>query len=219
MILTCGPHSTHPNHETVKLLLNAGANVNLQNQRFKDTALTIISHGGIENQINIYRNKSYLDTMRLLIRAGADIDHQNDFGSALVNASSIGGDIKMVKLLIGEGASVNLQSNGRTALMQALSYRHLDIVKVLLSSGATEGINLQDSGGFSALMIASDKGHREAVKLLLSAGADTELKNWKEKTALKASKKGIHDLVRSSGICRMCSIRRVLEEQSTDEEF
>ena len=137
--------------------------------------------------------------MRLLIRAGANIDHQNDFGSALVNASSIGGDIKMVKLLIGEGASVNLQSiiKGRTALMQALTYCHLDIVKVLLSSGATEGINLQDSSGFNALMIASGKGHLEAVKLLLSAGANTELKNRDGKTALMmASKEGLHGSVR-----------------------
>jgi ankyrin repeat protein len=82
--------------------------------------------------------------------------------------------IDVVRLLIENGANVNLQSSsGETALMMAChETRDSEIVKLLLNHGAK--VNVRASRGRTALWLASQKGKADMVSLLINAGADLE---------------------------------------------
>ncbi|CAG5115963.1 unnamed protein product [Candidula unifasciata] len=79
--------------------------------------------------------------------------------TALMLAASHG-RTEMVKLLIEEGADVNLQDeDGSTALMCACEHGHLEIVNVLLTHPGID-VNLTDSEKSTALTIAMETGHK-----------------------------------------------------------
>jgi ankyrin repeat protein len=61
---------------------------------------------------------------------------------------------------------VLLWQHGQTALMLAVSHGRLDMVRLLVESGAD--MNIQDEDGSTALMCAAEHGHTEIVKHLLS---------------------------------------------------
>lgn len=56
--------------------------------------------------------------------------------------------------------------HGQTALMLAVSHGRIDMVQMLLDSGAD--INIQDEDGSTALMCAAEHNHIQIVKLLLA---------------------------------------------------
>jgi ankyrin repeat protein len=56
--------------------------------------------------------------------------------------------------------------HGQTALMLAVSHGRLDMVRLLVETGAD--MNIQDEDGSTALMCAAEHGHTEIVKHLLS---------------------------------------------------
>jgi ankyrin repeat protein len=59
-----------------------------------------------------------------------------------------------------------LFQHGQTALMLAVSHGRLDMVRLLVETGAD--MNIQDEDGSTALMCAAEHGHTEIVKYLLS---------------------------------------------------
>jgi ankyrin repeat protein len=72
----------------------------------------------------------------------------------LLQAAAGYGHLEMVRMLLEQGASINLPSStGFTALMIAASYDHLPILLVLLQHSAN--IDLQDTYGDTALMSAA----------------------------------------------------------------
>nr|ACS15395.1 ankyrin 2,3/unc44-like protein [uncultured bacterium FLS12] len=93
------------------------------------------------------------------------------------------GDMEVVALLLDAGADVNARGYRRgkpwyTALHEAVSPGHLDIVKILLEHGANVDGNTDDSR--RPLMLASWEGHTEIVQLLLEAGADVNARGYFE---------------------------------------
>ena len=74
-----------------------------------------------------------------LLKAGADVNHQNKFGKTALMFASLGERLDVVRELIKAGADVNLQDNrGWTALGYAYYRGHLEIVEVLIEAGATK---------------------------------------------------------------------------------
>lgn len=61
---------------------------------------------------------------------------------------------------------MQMLQHGQTALMLAVSHGRLDMVELLLQSGAD--VNIQDEDGSTALMCAAEHHHIEIVKLLLA---------------------------------------------------
>lgn len=62
--------------------------------------------------------------------------------------------------------NVRAKQHGQTALMLAVSHGRLDMVRLLVESGAD--MNIQDEDGSTALMCAAEHGHTEIVKHLLN---------------------------------------------------
>jgi ankyrin repeat/SOCS box protein 14 len=75
----------------------------------------------------------------------------------------------MATLLISHGADVNLRcANERTALHEAAKLGRLDMVKLMLASGAYP--DARSSYGFTPLALAAQGGHTGIMQLLLQKG-------------------------------------------------
>ncbi|WP_338967567.1 ankyrin repeat domain-containing protein [Spiroplasma endosymbiont of Lonchoptera lutea] len=147
----------HGNLDIVKLLLENGANINLQNNNGNNALITAVENG-------------HTDIVKLLLKNGADINHQNKFGITPLITAATYGELDIMKLLLEKGANINHQNKfGITPLITAATYGKLDIVKLLLENGAA--INLTDENGNTALITAATYDYEKIVKLLLANGA------------------------------------------------
>jgi ankyrin repeat protein len=138
---------------------------------------------------------SSLDTVKLLLDRGADINaaNRNGYTALMFAAQQSNGtsSLDTVKLLLDRGADINAADrNGYTALMIAAQESNgtssLDTVKLLLDRGAD--INAANSNGDTALMFAAQQSNGtsslDTVKLLLDRGADINAANSNGNTAL-----------------------------------
>jgi ankyrin repeat protein len=86
--------------------------------------------------------RGHVETVRLLIEAGVDVDHVNKLGwTALLEA-----------IILGNGGP-----------------QHSQIVQLLVKSGAN--VNLADRDGVTPLRHARKRGFSEIEKILIAAGA------------------------------------------------
>ena len=119
-----------------------------------------------------------LDTAKLLIGAGADVNAANDYGvTPLLLACGTNRNAAMVVLLLKSGANLHTPSRaGETALMMAARTGSVDAVKVLLKAGAD--VNAKETSlGQTALMWAAAEGHTDVVRVLIERGADVRAKS------------------------------------------
>ena len=128
------------------------------------------------------------------------------------------GHNEWIKPLLDNGADVNADGQGRTALCAAAANGHVDCLTTLLQHGAdvnagagdwtpfhsaaylghTEcvtallqhgaDINIRSSFGDTPLHEAAIRGHVDCFKNLVQSGADTTLRNKRNKTALDVAK-------------------------------
>jgi ankyrin repeat protein/predicted Ser/Thr protein kinase len=159
-------------------LLNAGADVNAQNQNGW-TALSVAADGGHD------------DIARLLLAEGADVNLVRNSGVTPLMLATNRGNRTLVEELLSAGAELNARdSNGLTALSAAVDADHIEITRLLLSRGADT--NAARSNGVTCLMIAASEGDSKLVELLLSAGADVNATDRVGTTALSAAVDGGH---------------------------
>ena len=110
-----------------------------------------------------------LDSMLLLLDAGADPNAANDFAATPLMWCA--GDAAKVRLLLSKGARVNARSKlGRTPLLIAAAYDGAtEAARLLIEKGAD--VNARDESGTSVLEQAAGSNHIELVRLLLAKGA------------------------------------------------
>ena len=132
-----------------------------------------------------------LKCVKLLLKAGADVNSANKNGdTALIVAASCG-SIECTKLLIDAGADVNISnSQEETALIRAAISNNMECVKLLIRAGAD--VNL---GGCTALITAASSGRTALVRILLQAGAKVQKITDKNRNALASS------VPQESGFC------------------
>ena len=144
--------------EVVKKLIDAGANLNIQDSRAK-TALMYSVHNGNDNN----------EVSEKLIDAGADLNIKNIMGQTALMYSAGNGNNEVSEKLIDAGADLNIQDkNGQTALMYAIGYGKDQVAKKLIDAGTD--LNIQDKYGKTALMYAVEKGRAEVFKKLIQDG-------------------------------------------------
>lgn len=95
--------------------------------------------------------------------------------------ASSGGQIVKVKLLIENGADVNLAAEERW-LVLINDCKCYNMVKQLLENGAKA--DLQNNNAWTPLMVATQGGHIQVVKQLLDHGANVQLQSVKYESAL-----------------------------------
>lgn len=151
------------NTGVVKALLVYGVNVNARASHTGWTALQLAALYG------------HLAIAWLLLRNGASVNSEPScYTHRALNAAIRNEHVKMVKLLIKNNAQVNAKAvhvGTRTPLQIAAWTGNLEIVKILLTSGAD--VNGEPSvNGRTALQEAVSGGRVELVRLLLEHKAD-----------------------------------------------
>ena len=200
--------------ETVKVMLAAGADINLTTGYGWSPLL-------VASQNRFYQLGSYL------LDQGADVNLPNNGGwtplyLAIDNRNIEGGDypvrkgdmdhLAFIKKVLDKGADVNarmkdntegrtvftnqwLDENGATAFLRASQSSDLEVMRLLLAHGADP--KLATEGDVTALQVAagigwvdgltyewSEKANVEAVKLLLELGVDPNVQAITGRTAL-----------------------------------
>lgn len=170
--------------ESVKYLLDIGANPNISNGGF--TPLVYAASNG------------NLDMVTTLIAKGADVNLsgacENDecFHWTPLSYAALNGHIKVVRFLLEKGADVNamvyddVEGDAGSALMFASSAGHLEIVKLLLDKDAD--VSKSDYMENTALIWAAASGRTQIVAELIAKGADVNKKSW-DGTALALARK------------------------------
>jgi len=113
---------------TLKLALELGASAKNITSPYEGTALIAAAHLG------------HAEVVKILIDAGAPLDHINNLGWTALIESIVLGDggarhIATLKALVGAGANVNIADrSGQTPLALALSRGYKEMVSILKSS-------------------------------------------------------------------------------------
>ncbi|XP_059158976.1 ankyrin-1-like [Physella acuta] len=133
----------------VQFAVNLGANVNYSRKN-GDTPLIVSAW------------KGFTDICRLLLKKGADVNSSNNDGDTpLMAAVQPSGSIELIHLLMEQdNVDVDHQNkNGGTALMKAIEVLNLDVVILLLNSGASLDGRSKPTGTKSACVeIVNSKG-------------------------------------------------------------
>ncbi len=158
------------NHvDDVRTCLKKGADVNYRKRiayadYYSFTPLMIASYNG------------YSSLARMLIKAGADINAEDDHGFTALIYACYNGNTDIVKMLIDAGANIEKRCKHYecTSLIYAAGQGHTNTVSLLIDAGAD--INALSGLGHTALISASKEGHTDIVKLLINAGADVNFR-------------------------------------------
>uniref|UniRef100_A0A1L8DAP3 Protein fem-1 homolog B n=1 Tax=Nyssomyia neivai TaxID=330878 RepID=A0A1L8DAP3_9DIPT len=112
----------------------------------------------------------HLECVKVLVKAGADVNHWTQSHSTPVRAACHLGRLDIVKYLMAHGADIvlpNMYNN--TCLMLAAHRGHQDVVEFLMNEGMD--INMESRCGATALSYAAEGGHMEICELLINSGA------------------------------------------------
>lgn len=210
--------------EIVRSLVKAGANVNVEDNLYKYTPLMYAS-GMRDDEFKKQKELNFqgpvpdcLETVRILVKAGANINHVDSFeATPLRNAVTWHKiyNIPMIRVLLDLGADVNQRREmendlaGNTVLMKAVYeyclYKKTDVIELLLKRGANPNekntfpydtdcddeysVKCGSWNGFTVLTYAAYRGYYDVVKLLLKYGADPSLPRQDGKTAYQLAKR------------------------------
>lgn len=169
------------NFEIMKLLLDAGANVNSspcgENGESWQTPLQVAASIGS------------ISALELLLGAGADVNaaasHLNGRTALQAAACAEETTMELIDVLLKAGADINAAAGyggGVTALQGAAICGNIQIAAKFLEMGADVNAAPAEIYGRTAVEGAAEYGHLGMVQLLLKAGARTDLPNEKKFT-------------------------------------
>ncbi|KAF5972384.1 hypothetical protein FBULB1_8763 [Fusarium bulbicola] len=119
----------------------------------------------------------HLDTVRVLLLRGADMDIRMDVGfgvlpgdGSAINWAACGGYLDVVKILLDKGAKANICAKrpvflgtGGTPVTVAAGNGHLEVVRYLLENGCDDD-SANGIPGWDAFIIACERGRLSIVK-------------------------------------------------------
>ena len=123
------------------------------------------------------------NTLRSLLRQGADVNVPQVDGTTALHWAVYRDDVQTAKLLVSHGADVDARNRYDVPpLSLACTNGNAEIVHLLIEGGADPNATLR--GGETVLMTASRTGNLAVVETLLSAGADPLARERNRQTAI-----------------------------------
>lgn len=156
--------------DIVKLLLDYGADVNVETKSERRTPLHLASAS------------KKLDVMRILLENEAEVDKVDIYGSTSLHLAAEIGFSNGVGALIEFHADPNIfNRDGWTALHLAAANGHLSVTEQLIAAHAT--VDCQNRFGKTPLHWACARGHLQVARLLLKHNASIEVRDKQDRTA------------------------------------
>lgn len=159
--------------ETVKMIVEAGADRNKQNRTDYSPILCATYHLCMPS----FRNKDKVEKIfNYLLECGVDVNTSKRDGVTPLMVVAREGLLEYVEKLVDAGADINAKTkDDETALMKASYTKNTDLIRFLLEHDAD--VNARAKDGTTALSTASYYSVLPIVELLVQAGADVNAKN------------------------------------------
>ena len=200
-------------HNSVKTLIELGADINFQDANgqtplmfttFKNavnSAKILLKNQNLKIDAKDYTGSTALmrtaaygsvEVLKILIKAGADINAVNYSGENALIRSVINNNNTIVQVLLQSGINVNLvDKNGRSPLMVAAQYNNAIIAKQIIKGGAD--ISLKDINNNTAFLIAAENNSTEILQILINTNKVTDEEYTQ--AVVKAAMKGNIDVI------------------------
>lgn len=185
----------HP--AVVRVLLAHHADLNLKSEVWTDVMAVpphgylgynkAIPHGG-ETALMFAARVGDLDSAKLLVAAGANVNDADAWGVSATTLAAHSGFRDFVEFLLDKGANPNMAPNGFTALHEAIMRRDSQMVAALLDHGADANVPLKtwtptrrssDDWNFEPLIVgatpywlAARFTEPDVMRMLVKQGAD-----------------------------------------------
>ncbi|XP_046838840.1 transient receptor potential channel pyrexia-like isoform X1 [Vespa crabro] len=180
----CGRTPLHQaaknNHsDVVKTLVEAGANVNAQDER----GITALLLAGCNvNSNDVIEMSKFVEIIDVLVsaKASTNVIHSGTGSTALHLATALGSPRAVRRLLEGDAWPLfQCADTKSTPLHIAADAGNLEILLVLLKNIRRDHVDICDKHGRTALHQACYQGHRECAKVLIDHGGylSAETKN------------------------------------------
>uniref|UniRef100_A0A7S1KMJ9 Uncharacterized protein n=1 Tax=Percolomonas cosmopolitus TaxID=63605 RepID=A0A7S1KMJ9_9EUKA len=197
--------ATHRGHDaSIKLLCNAGANVNCKlrtgetplfiaaERGFLDGVRVLLQYGSNPNSgsaevgtpLFVACYKGHVKIVRELIRYEADLEYSEADGTTALIMAVETGNLEVVRELVKAYSNVNActNTNGNAPLHIVAQRGDVEMAKILTNGGTN--VNQVNTAGDTPLIIATRNGHIEIVQLLLSFSAHVNSTNKMGESAL-----------------------------------
>uniref|UniRef100_A0A3Q1LPT0 Ankyrin repeat domain 6 n=1 Tax=Bos taurus TaxID=9913 RepID=A0A3Q1LPT0_BOVIN len=133
--------------------------------------------------LHLAANKGHLSVVQILLKAGCDLDVQDDGDQTALHRATVVGNTEVIAALIQEGCALDRQDkDGNTALHEASWHGFSQSAKLLVKAGAN--VLAKNKAGDTCLHVAARYNHLSIIKLLLSAFCSVHEKNQAGDTAL-----------------------------------
>ena len=164
--------------EMVHRLLKEKVEVNPRDEDGNSPLALAISY-----RVGSPKEKDYMIIVDLLIGAGANVNHKNNYNSTPLHSAAGHGNIEIVKLLIAHKVKINFKDdNGYTPFHLAIvnnggiepeisdQQRYLEVLTLLIQAGAI--IDVKDNDDYTPLQLAVRNGFDKVVIYLIKQGAN-----------------------------------------------
>ncbi|KAM7135648.1 ankyrin repeat domain-containing protein 6 isoform 2-T2 [Molossus nigricans] len=177
--------------ENVVQLINKGAKV------------AVTKHG--RTPLHLAANKGHLSVVQILLKAGCDLDVQDDGDQTALHRAAVVGNTEVISALIQEGCALDRQDkDGNTALHEASWHGFSQSVKLLVKAGAN--VLAKNKAGNTALHLACQNSHSQSTRVLLLGGSRADLKNNAGDTCLHVAARYNHLSVIKLLLSAFCSV-------------
>lgn len=158
---------THQNLDLLKLLISAGADLNIVDNE-GTTPLSLLIDEGL--RITQPRQRElFLERIVFLLKFRMDVDTVDKDGKTIYHKVVLSDDLEVVEKLLTKKANLNIKDKqGRTALHHTQWKGNYKIARLLIASGAN--MDEADYAGFTILNYAAILGHTKLVSVLIASG-------------------------------------------------
>ncbi len=170
------------NIELIKLLVNAGADLNVIDNE-KNSPLSYMIDEGLK--ITHQKDKElFLERLVFLLKFRIDVNTIDKDGRTVFHKAVMANDLEVVEKLLTKKTNLDIKDKqGRTALHHTQWKGNYRIARLLIAAGAN--INEADYAGFTILNYAAILGHTKLVVVLILSGVLMYNHNKKSKSVAK----------------------------------